>query len=140
MTDRTAHGPISRRTLAGLTAAGLSVPVLAACGDDATGTDSPRSSGGAGPISTTDIEVSGGTIFADDGVVVTQPSEGEFKAFDATCTHQGCTVSSVSGGTINCACHGSKFSIEDGAVENGPATSPLKELAITVEGDQIQLA
>jgi Rieske Fe-S protein len=56
-------------------------------------------------------DVGGGVILADRGVVVTQRSSGEFKGFSATCTHQGCTVSSVSNGTINCACHGSRFSI-----------------------------
>ena len=70
-----------------------------------------------GLTSTSDIEVGGGAIFADDEVVITQPSEGEFKAFSAVCTHQGCLVSSVSDGTINCDCHGSKFSIETGEPE-----------------------
>ena len=90
--------------------------------------------------STSDIEVGGGAIFADEEVVVTQPSEGEFKCFTAVCTHQGCLVSSVSDGTINCACHGSKYSIENGDVEQGPATFPLAEEPITVSGDQISLA
>jgi Rieske Fe-S protein len=84
--------------------------------------------------------VGGGTIFADEQVVVTQPSEGEFKAFNTTCTHQGCPVQSVSDGTINCTCHGSKFSIEDGSPESGPATSALEEVSINVEGDSIVLA
>ena len=160
MTDRSTAEPVSRRTLGGLTAAGLSLPVLAACGDDGTtATDSPdpsaaSSSGGAEPTSspsqgsgsgggvasTADIEVGGGTIIADEGIVITQPTEGDFKAFDATCTHQGCQVGEVSDGTINCPCHGSQFSIEDGSPEGGPATAPLKEVAIKVEGDQIQLA
>ena len=74
-----------------------------------------RRVGGGGLASTADIEVGGGTIFADEQVVVTQPSEGEFKAFTTTCTHQGCQVESVSDGSINCPCHGSSFSIEDGS-------------------------
>ena len=158
MTDRITAEPVSRRTLGGLTAAGLSLPILAACGDDTTtATDSPEASasssggaeptsspsqgsGGGGIASTSDIEVGGGSIIADEGIVITQPSEGDFKAFDATCTHQGCQVGEVSDGTINCPCHGSQFSIEDGSPESGPATAPLKEVAIKVEGDQIQLA
>ena len=148
---------VSRRTVTGLATAGLTLPLLAACGDDADtasdpggGTSPPETSvpsespGGAGGgdalAATSDIEVGGGKIFADEKVVVTQPSEGEFKAFDSTCTHQGCQVASVSDGTINCTCHGSMFSIEDGSPEAGPATSPLKEVAITVEGDSIVLA
>jgi Rieske Fe-S protein len=147
VTDGISAEPVSRRVLGGLTAAGLSLPVLAACGDDPTiATDNPgpsptsSSRGGGAVASTSDIELGGGTIIADEGIVITQPTEGDFKAFDATCTHQGCQVGEVSDGTINCPCHGSQFSIEDGAPERGPATAPLKEVAITVKGDQIQLA
>jgi nitrite reductase/ring-hydroxylating ferredoxin subunit len=32
------------------------------------------------------------------------------------------------------------FSIEDGSVQGGPASSPLSEVAITVDGDSIVLA
>jgi Rieske Fe-S protein len=138
---------VSRRTVTGLATAGLSLPLLAACGDDEPGSASDPggsgSSGGGGGdalASTSDIEVGGGTIFADEQVVVTQPSEGEFKAFNSTCTHQGCQVESVSDGTIHCPCHGSSFSIEDGSVQGGPASSPLEEVSISVEGDSIVLA
>jgi Rieske Fe-S protein len=158
---------ISRRTLGGLAAAGVGVPLLAACGsDDSSGTASDpntpsssapasaSSSSSAAPTETAGsasapagealtqasaIEVGGGAIFADQEVVVTQPSEGEFKCFTAICTHQGCLVSSVSDGTINCDCHGSSFSIEDGEVEAGPATFPLAEVPISVSGDSISL-
>ncbi|YCK36762.1 Rieske (2Fe-2S) protein [Actinomadura sp. ATCC 39365] len=89
---------------------------------------------------TGDIQVGGGAVFKDQKVVVTQPTEGEFKAFTAICTHAGCTVASVSNGTINCPCHGSKFKIEDGSVADGPAGAPLAEKKITVDGDKIRLA
>ena len=44
---------------------------------------------------TSDVPVGGGAIFSDEKVVVTQPTEGTFKAFTAVCTHQGCVVSNV---------------------------------------------
>ena len=69
--------------------------------------------------------------------MITQPQSGSFKAFTAICTHEGCFVGSVSNGTINCPCHGSKFSITDGSVVHGPATRPLAPIAIDVEGTSI---
>jgi len=137
-----------RAVLAG--AAGIAaVSVMAACGDDG-GTDSSAGSGSnnaggnggktGGNSSlpkTTDVPVGGGVVVAAADVVITQPSQGQFKAFSATCTHQGCTVADVSGGTINCGCHFSKFSATDGSVKNGPATQPLPEKKVTVTGTTI---
>lgn len=138
---------VSRRTVAGsVPLAGLGIPLLAACaGEDEADGQAPdpsaqRSEGAAGLAATADIEVGGGTIIADQGVVVTQPSDGDFKAFTATCPHQGCLVNAVSEGKILCPCHGSSFSIDDGSVQGGPASSGLSEVAITVEGDSITLA
>ncbi|MEU3372102.1 Rieske (2Fe-2S) protein [Streptomyces sp. NPDC006660] len=88
---------------------------------------------------TSDIPVGGGKIFADQKVVVTQPQAGTFKGFSAICTHQGCTVSSVSGGTINCPCHGSKYHVADASVAHGPATRPLPARQITVDKGSILL-
>ena len=45
--------------------------------------------------STSDVPEGGGTVFKDEKVVVTQPEPGDFKAFTAVCTHQGCLVDSV---------------------------------------------
>jgi Rieske Fe-S protein len=69
--------------------------------------------------------------------VVTQPTQGAFKAFTAVCTHQGCTVGSVSNGLIKCDCHGSEFKITDGSVQHGPADKPLKEYPVQVKGGGI---
>ena len=73
-------------------------------------------------------------------VVLTQPTKGDFKAFSSTCTHQGCLATSSSDGEIPCPCHGSTFSIEDGSVINGPATTGLAAVDITVDGDSITQA
>jgi Rieske Fe-S protein len=96
--------------------------------------------GSSGPpalASTTDIPVGGGKILTDKKIVITQPQAGSFDAFTAVCTHQGCTVGTVSGGTINCPCHGSKFSIANGSVVNGPATAPLARVDIKIQGNSV---
>jgi Rieske Fe-S protein len=97
--------------------------------------------GGGAPVlaRTADIPVNGGKIFEAQGVVVTQPAAGTFKAFSSVCTHQGCTVTDVKGGTINCACHGSKFKVADGSPAGGPAPRALAAKKITVDGDSIRL-
>ncbi|MCT2581662.1 Rieske (2Fe-2S) protein [Actinophytocola sp. S1-96] len=89
--------------------------------------------------STSDIPVGGGTVFADQEIVITQPTRGDIRCFSAVCTHQGCLVSTVAGGTINCDCHGSKFAIADGSVTAGPAPEPLGEREILVEDGRISL-
>ena len=57
-------------------------------------------------IAKADIPVGGGKVFDALKVVVTQPTAGDYKAFSAVCTHQGCTVNGVSNGVITCPCHG----------------------------------
>jgi Rieske Fe-S protein len=86
-----------------------------------------------------DIPVGGGKIFEEQRVVLTQPQAGVIKAFSVVCTHQGCPVTKISGGTINCPCHGSRFKVEDGSVAGGPAPSPLPAVKVTVTGDAITL-
>ena len=138
----------NRRALlagAGITCAAM----LAGCAmSDANGGPTPAtdgtatSAGGSAPAAgalaaTSQVPDGGGKIIDGKNIVITQPHSGLFKAFSAICTHEGCIVSSVSNGTINCPCHGSKFSIKDGSVVNGPATTPLGAIAIKVEGTSI---
>ena len=52
------------------------------------------STAAAGGTPTSEVPVGGGKVFADTKTVVTQPTAGTFKAFDAMCPHQGCTVGS----------------------------------------------
>lgn len=115
--------------------------------DDGAGDGGPDGAAAGGEIlaTTDEVEVGGGVILADQEVVLTQPSSGEFKGFSSICTHQGCTVDSVSDGTINCPCHGSRFSIEDGSVVRAATgltpddQNALPEVPITVDGESIRL-
>lgn len=144
----TNHGVSRRHAIAGAATIGIGVPLLASCGSDDDEAASEGATEGAaesppdsGPLAaTSEIPVGGGTVFKDAKVVVTQPTEGAFKGFSATCTHQGCLVATVEDGTINCPCHGSKFSIEDGSVTDGPAPEPLPEVDVSVDGEEISLA
>ena len=86
---------------------------------------------------TADIPVGGGKVLTGKKIVITQPQAGTFHAFTAICTHLGCIVNTVSGGTINCPCHGSKYSIVNGSVVNGPAPLPLAAVSIMVQGTSI---
>ena len=140
--------PISRRTvimnsgLAAVAIAGLSscttygtAPVTEPSAPAASG----GGSGGSGQglsAKAADIPVGSGKIFPDAQTVITQPKEGEFKAFSSICTHQACPVATVTD-TINCDCHGSKYSITDGSVVNPPAPKPLPAKTIEVDGDTL---
>ena len=133
---------MKRRSLLASTA----LAALAGCskyGDETSppaSSAAPASNAGETLAKTSAVPVGGGKIFADKKVVVTQPTQGDFKAFSAVCTHQGCTVSTVSDGTINCPCHGSKFHIADASVAAGPAPRPLPTQPITVKDGEILLA
>jgi Rieske Fe-S protein len=143
-------GPTRRQVLLTSGAVVAAAAVTAACGssgstspaDAASSAGSAASSAAseAAAAATADVPVGGGVILQGRKVVITQPVAGEFKAFTAVCTHQGCLVSSVSDGEINCACHGSVFSAADGSVEAGPATAPLAAVNVSVSGDQITIA
>ena len=154
-------GDASRRTvMSGIVGVGVGVPLLAACGSDDSessgggsggGSDGGGSDGGgtdggggasvAGGIGkTSEVPVGGAKIFKAEKVVVSQPNEGEFKAFSTVCTHQGCPITKLDGDEIECGCHGSRFMVTDGSVVNGPATKPLEELKATVKGDNLTVS
>ena len=115
---------------------------LAACSSPPVPASSAAAASGAasGGIPTSEIPVGGGKIFADSRTVVTQPTAGSFKAFDSTCTHQGCPVTSIVGQQIVCPCHGSAFDVATGDVVNGPATSPLTPKKVTVTGSTLTVS
>jgi Rieske Fe-S protein len=143
MTDREAAGATRRAVLLGAGAIGAA-GVLAAC---ATSTQTPPAGSGGNEappspetIKVADIHVGGGAIYPVQGVVVTQPVAGQFKAFSSICTHQGCMVTHIDQGKITCPCHGSQYSIADGSVIQGPAPAPLPQKTATVTGDTITVS
>jgi Rieske Fe-S protein len=143
-TSATSGAGWSRREsllVAGVAVAGTAG--LTACASSAGEAVSSAASGGASAasdaIAAADIPVGGGKVFDKLQVVVTQPTAGDFKAFSAVCTHQGCTVSDVSNGVIICPCHGSTFDAATGAVVQGPATQALPAKSVSVGADGIKV-
>ena len=124
---------------------GLAVPLVAACGnDDSAPSDDPTVAATQDPgveiAKTADVPVGSGVIVASDALVITQPTAGDFKCFSSICPHQKCPVTKVTKESIDCTCHGSKFSIKDGSVLEGPAKEGLAPQEITVKGDGITIA
>lgn len=137
---------VSRKVVLAGAGVGLAAAAVAACSggsapessESSDSSGSPAASPGAAEAEalapTADVPVGSGVIV--DEIVVTQPAAGEFKGFSAVCTHTGCVLNEIADGTINCPCHGSKFSL-DGEVVNGPAKKPLEAVAVRVQGDSI---
>ena len=90
---------------------------------------------GSKPLATLASIPDGGGLIV--GNVVLTRSGQNVQAFSAICTHQGCTVNKVSGGKIDCPCHGSVFDAATGAVVAGPAPSPLPKVAVTVRNGEV---
>jgi thiosulfate dehydrogenase [quinone] large subunit len=70
----------------------------------------------------------------DPGIVV-RLSDGSFVAFDAVCTHAGCTVEwDAPDKVLYCPCHGAAFDpANNAAVLGGPTNQPLASLPIVVD-------
>ncbi|MEU3427531.1 Rieske (2Fe-2S) protein [Streptomyces gardneri] len=130
---------VARRTVVSAAGAAGLAAALAACGGGDTEDKGTKEQAGATLARTGDIPVGGGKVIAGQGLVITQPKAGEFKAFSSKCTHAGCAVSGVKDGVIVCPCHQSHFDASDGSVKSGPATSPLPPTPIQVVGDEISL-
>ncbi len=65
---------------------------------------------------------------------------GRLYAFDDLCTHEACPLSAglLTGTTIMCQCHGSRFDITTGAILNGPAAEPLNVYEVKDAEGEIQ--
>jgi cytochrome b6-f complex iron-sulfur subunit len=96
-------------------------------------------SGGAAIARESEVAPGSAVEFKDGGqdAVLVHLESGEFAAYSAVCTHQGCTVA-YQKGQLACPCHGSVFDPANGAeVVTGPAQSPLPEIPVEVKGGQV---
>ena len=62
---------------------------------------------------------------AGDTPVLLLRHDGHLHALHDRCSHRGCELSAgqVEGESVTCPCHGSRFSLRDGSIEQGPATA-----------------
>jgi nitrite reductase/ring-hydroxylating ferredoxin subunit len=118
----------------------LAGPLLQACGGNST---SPSD---AAPLPTINAASAGGAITVtidaasplaavgslalvqggSTSALVAHTGQDTFTALTAVCTHEGCTITGVSGQTYVCPCHGSEFNTGGGVVK-GPAAAPLRQ-------------
>lgn len=77
-----------------------------------------------------------------DPAVLIRTGNSKVCAFDAICTHQGCTVAFDPGSqTLLCPCHGAQYDpLSHAMVLAGPAPAPLTEIKVKIEGTNIVLA
>jgi Rieske Fe-S protein len=108
-------------------------------GDSKASSGGEDKAGGAAIASEAEVAPGSAVAFKDSGnqAVLVHLKNGDFVAYSAVCTHQGCTVA-YQGGQLACPCHGSVFDPANGAkVVAGPAPSPLPEIPIKVEGGEV---
>lgn len=127
---------------------GAACASLVACGGGASSSGGGGSGGGngggtkaGGTAIVSESEVAPGSAhkFEDSGnpAVLVHLENGDFVAYSAVCTHQGCDVA-YKDGNLACPCHGSVFDPADGAaVIAGPAQRPLPEIPVKVEGGEV---
>ena len=95
--------------------------------------------GGTAIASESEVAPGSAIKFKDSGnpAFLVHLDNGDFVAYSAVCTHQGCDVA-YKDGNLACPCHGSIFDPADGAaVIAGPAQRPLPEIPVKVEGGEV---
>ena len=96
-----------------------------------------------------DVTVAGTALASDGGAavvesvagvfLVSRTSANSFTAIDATCTHEGCTVTNVDGDQYVCPCHGSRYT-RSGQVVHGPAMASLRRYTTSVTDGVVTIA
>ena len=68
--------------------------------------------------------------------------EGEWVAFDGTCTHQECALvhGDLDGAIVVCPCHGSEFDVRTGDVLSPPALEPLPIYRVRASDGELQVS
>lgn len=82
-----------------------------------------------------------GAVLGEREIALARLQNGDWVAFDDTCTHEECPLSEgdVEEDRIVCYCHGSEFDLRTGEVLVGPAEDPLSIYPVRVEGGELQV-
>jgi len=130
---------------------GVAAPsVLVACGGGGFGGESGAStiggqaSGRQAIARASEVPPGSALKFRDDSgdlaVLVHLEESGDFVAYSVVCTHQGCPVA-YKYGKLVCPCHGSVFNpAQGGAVVQGPAQKPLREIKVAIKDGKVAQA
>jgi thiosulfate dehydrogenase [quinone] large subunit len=120
--------------------AGPTPTTATAAGPTPTATSGQSAAPAAGQIATlSSLQPRSSLAFMDptsgDPAILVRLADGTVKAFDALCTHQGCTVEyDQPSGLLFCPCHGAVFDPTHNAdVLQGPAPVALAALPIVVD-------
>ncbi|MFE9095028.1 Rieske (2Fe-2S) protein [Streptomyces sp. NPDC007264] len=84
-----------------------------------------------------EVPKGGAKLYQDQNIVVSRAEDGSLKAYSSLCTHAGCAINKLSGTTLVCPCHGSRFDAATGKVTQSPAVAPLQELSVEVKDGRI---
>jgi nitrite reductase/ring-hydroxylating ferredoxin subunit len=93
-----------------------------------------------GPAS--EVPDGGLTAFEVNGAKIAVARLGtEHYAFDDTCTHMQCSLSTgdLDGHHVVCPCHAGTFDVRDGTVVSGPPPAPVRTYRVRVTGDRLQI-
>ena len=81
------------------------------------------------------------SVVVQDTPVMLMRHGDHFHAIHDRCSHRGCSLSDgeVTKEVVTCQCHGSQFSLRDGSVLRGPATSPQPAYDVREREGRIEL-
>jgi len=89
-------------------------------------------------------ELSSGTpkavVVQDTPVMLLRHGDG-LHAIHDRCSHRGCLLSDgkIDGEVVECVCHGSRFRLEDGSIERGPATQAQPSFEVRENDGRIEV-
>jgi nitrite reductase/ring-hydroxylating ferredoxin subunit/uncharacterized membrane protein len=82
------------------------------------------------------------TVVVEETPVLLVRHRKHVHAIHDRCSHRGCSLGELGeldGETIQCGCHGSRFSLRDGSIERGPATAPQPAYEVREQEGSVEI-